>query len=211
MRKLLKNWLVIAAVILIIIFLLQKIIWLPSFNKIFKSRPVVIDNTPVLIKEINELAQLVTITAYDEVVVDSVKFNANELAVRTITGISLNPLQPPFERLVLIAKGKTVAGTDLKRLREGDVFIQKDSVSVQLPNARILDVIVNPSGFETFIETGEWSSDAVAKVKIKARDKMTGRALSNQILQKADAKSKLLLENFLRAVGFEKVHVKIKG
>ena len=41
--------------------------WLPSLKNI-RSQPVIIENTPVLIKEINEMAQLCTITVFDEVV-----------------------------------------------------------------------------------------------------------------------------------------------
>lgn len=210
MRKLLKKWLLIAALALIIIFLLQRINWLPAFGEIFKGKPLLIDNTPVLVKEINELAQLVTVTAFDEVVIDSLKFDANDLRLRTITGISLNPLKPPFDRLVLIAKGKIVAGTDLKQLKEKDIYAKNDSVSLHLPRAVILDAIVNPSGFETFIESGNWNQDAVTRVKMKARDKMVKRAMSNQILEKADAKSKMLMENFLRSVGFRKVMVAVR-
>jgi Protein of unknown function (DUF4230) len=210
MRRLAKKWLLIAGLILVIIFIFQRINWLPSFREIFGAKPLVIDNTPVLIKEINELSQLVTVTAYDEVVVDSVKFDANDLTVRTITGITMNPLKPAFERLVLIVKGIIVAGTDLKQLKNDDIFIKEDSVSVRLPRAVILDAIVNPSGFETFIETGEWNNDAVGKVKIKARDKMINRALSNKILEKAEAKAKFLMENFLKSSGFRKVDVGVR-
>jgi hypothetical protein len=211
MRRIAKKWLLIAALVLIIFFLFQRINWLPSFKEIFGVRPLVIDNTPVLIKEINELSQLVTVTAYDEVVVDSVKFDANDLTIRTITGITMNPLKPAFQRIVLIAKGSIVAGTDLKQLKAEDIFMKGDSVSVLLPPAVILDAIVNPSGFETFIESGEWNNDAVARVKVKARDKMINRTLSNQVLEKAESRSKILIENFLKSAGFKKVAVSVKN
>jgi hypothetical protein len=39
---------------------------------------------------------------------------------------------------------------------------------------------------------------------------MIARALEQGILQKADARSKMLMENFLRSTGFTKVNVMVK-
>ena len=88
-------------------------------------------------------------------------------------------------------------------------FFEGDSVSLLLPRAEILDAIMNPSDFETFSETGEWSSEAVTAVKVKARKKMIEKALQQGILNKADARSTALLENFLRGFGFRKVTIKM--
>ena len=70
---------------------------------------------------------------------------------------------------------------------------------------------MNPSDFEVFSETGEWSSEAVTAVKVKARQKMIEKALHQGILNKANARSIALLENFLRGFGFKKVTVKTAG
>jgi hypothetical protein len=112
------------------------------------------------------------------------------------------------KRIVIIGRGKLIAGVDLKKLNAQSVFVEGDSVSLLLPRAEILDAIMNPSDFETFSETGEWSSEAVTAVKVKARKKMIEKALQQGILNKADARSTALLENFLRGIGFRKVTVK---
>ncbi len=96
-----------------------------------------------------------------------------------------------------------MAGTDLFMLGENDIIVTGDSVSVRLPRARILDIIINPSDFSTFTETGEWSNDAVTRVKIKARRKMELRALQKNILPMAENRSKLLMENFLKSSGIQ--------
>ena len=88
------------------------------------------------------------------------------------------------------------------------MFVQGDSVSLLLPPAEILDAIMNPSDFETFSETGEWSSEAVTAVKVKARKKMIEKALQQGILNKSNTSSIALLENFLRGFGFKKITVK---
>jgi Protein of unknown function (DUF4230) len=210
MLRLYKNTLVFIAAILVIWFLLGKMKLMPSFNDIFGSKAVRIDETPILINDIKELAELTTMVSFDEVVVDSITADPTALAIKTITGLSLNPLSPGYDRLVLICKGSLKAGTDLATLDPNAIFREKDSVSLGLPPARILEITINPSGVETFIETGNWSAGAFEKVKIKARDKIRDRALSEDILGKANARSKLLMDNFLRQSGFTKVNVYTK-
>ncbi len=103
--KLFRNYILIIIAVILSVMLLQKVNILPGFNDIFKPKDVLIENTPLLIREIKELAQLITVTAYDEVVVDSAKASTMDV-VRAITGISIKPLSPPFDRLVIVARGK---------------------------------------------------------------------------------------------------------
>ena len=202
--------------IVVVLLLVGAVAWLfnkwssfPSFKNIFTSKPVVIDKTPILIKEIKTIAQLVTVTSYDEVVVDSLVFNkaaAIADAFRVLTPFAVLPsLQ---KQLVLICKGKVLAGTNLQKLRDENIVISYDTISLQLPHAEILEVIINPADFETFEEKGEWSDTEVTAVKMKARQKMIERALQQNILGKADNKAKLIMENFLRNAGYKVVVVK---
>jgi hypothetical protein len=133
-------------------------------------------------------------------VVDSIKESTDIL--HALTGISLKP-----DRIVIIARGSVQAGTNLRYLSENDIHVEEDSITVDLPPAEILEVIVNPSGFSTFSETGVWSPGAVNLVKAKAKRVMEYRAVQKNILQMAENRSKLLMENFLRSVGFKKVTV----
>ena len=209
-----KGWtryiLLIATVFVVLALLNMK--WLPSLKNIFRPQPVIIDNTPVLIKEINEMAQLCTITVFDEVVADSAVINmksAVDMLLPDLSGFANLPVTG--KRIVIIGKGRVVAGVDLKKLNERSISVEGDSVSLTLPAAEIADVIMNPSDFEVFSEMGEWSSEAVTAVKIKARNKMMERALERGILSKANTRSIVLLENFLRGLGFKKVRVYITG
>jgi hypothetical protein len=194
------KYITILLALVIFVILLLKTKMLPGFSDIFKPKPVLIDNTPVLIKEIRELTQLITVTSFDEVVVDSVKESTDIL--HALTGISLKP-----DKIVIVARGSVQAGTNLKYLTENDIHVEEDSITVDLPPAEILEVIVNPSGFSTFSETGVWSPGAVNLVKSKARRVMEYRAVQKNILQMAENRSRLLMENFLRSVGFKKVTI----
>jgi hypothetical protein len=200
-RRSLKKYLVIIASILLIIFLLQKINLLPSFSGLFKSKPVIIEETPVLIKEIHNLSLLTTISMYDEIVMDSLK--SKHLP-------SFPGLRPVPDKIVLIGKGTVIAGVDLKKINDNDVRIMKDSVTIRLPQPEIQSVIMNPSDFETFAEEGKWSPEEITQIKMRMRDKIGQRALQNQILAKAGQRSIMIIDNFVRTIGFKKTNITIQ-
>ncbi|MEO8110627.1 MAG: DUF4230 domain-containing protein [Ginsengibacter sp.] len=205
MKKTLQKYLIIAVSVLLLIFLLQKIKWFPSFKNIFRSQPVLIEETPVIIKEINTLAQLITITYSDEVVMDKIK-TGNGLPSLMSAGMNMI-LVPSSERLVIIGRGKVIAGVDLKKLQQNDVHTFGDSIHVNLPRAQILNTIVNPSGFETFDEKGEWTEAEVTELKVKIKNEITKRAVQQNILQQAGDRSKNIIETFLKSTGFKKVSI----
>ena len=201
MTRTIKKYLVIIAVLLVIIFLFQKLNWLPSFGNFFKSKPLTIDNTPILIKEINNLAQLITITSFDEVVMDSSKKS------KRLPGTFF---PPPDAKIVLIARGKVMAGVDLKNLKDQDITIDKDSITIKLPPAQVLNTILNPSDFETFSESGNWNTEEVTQIKIRMREKIIQRANAQNLLPKAEERCKMIMENFLRNLDFKKVEIIFK-
>jgi hypothetical protein len=208
MRRRLREIIVFALVVAAGLWLLKKFKVVPSLNDIFSSKPVVIDETPILIKEIKSIAQLVTMTAYDEVVVDSIIVTGVSSVVNSINRLSPVPMFPSIEtRLVIIARGKVLAGTDLKTLQKENFTIKEDTVTLRLPRAIIFDAIVNPSDFEVFEEKGKWTDQGVTAVKMKARQKIIERALQKNILGKANDKAKLVMENFLRSSGYKVVNV----
>ncbi len=211
MRRRLKRNVLIVAGLVIAIWLLQKLNIIPSAKDIFSSKPVVIDKTPILIKEIKSIAQLITVAAYDEVVVDSVIVDKGSKIGKIFNPFSPYPILPVVDkRIVLIGRGKVLAGTNLDNLKEGSIKVDNDTITLRLNRAVILDAIINPSDFETFDEKGKWTAEAVTAVKLKARQKMIDRALQHHILQKADAKAKAVMQNLLLSAGYKQVNVIIE-
>ncbi len=202
-----KKPLVLVLLAVLIIFIFQKLSFFSGLGHWFKAKPVLIDNTPMVIKEIKALAELNTATMYQEIVVDSTAI------VTTAMPAMLNPfslLPRPVilkKEIVLIIKGRITAGIQLNHLTEKDVFVKDDSVSITLPAATITDVFINPSGIETFYESGTWTNEEVTLVKQSAKRKLLEEAGRKQLLKKADAKAKVLLNNFLRVAQFKKIHL----
>jgi hypothetical protein len=141
-----------------------------------------------------------TIEYHDEVVVDSTRSNTRIL-----------PL-PPFiftsgASLVLIVKGKLMAGLDLQRLDSSYFSGNRDSISIQLPRAKLLEVIVNPTDVETFVERGTWNSEAFAVLKQKAAAQIIRNATAQGVLHRADEKARNLVMQLMLNAGYKKVTV----
>ena len=208
MSKFLKNILFIAAFTLLIIFVFQKVNILPSIKDIFSSKPVLIEETPILIKEMNALAQLMTVTYTDEIVMDTMKTGLGIPSLVPIIGGSL--LSPAMDKLVIIGRGKVIAGTDFKKIQEQDIVQTGDSIHITLPSSIILETILNPSDFETFIEKGSWKEAAVVSLRKKIKNELNSRAIKENILQKSDERTQIIIESFLKNAGFKKVEIDIK-
>lgn len=207
MRKVSKNIIILVIVVIAGIWIVKKKIF-PNLREVFSSKPIVVDETPILIKEIKSIAQLITVTSFDEVVVDSTVVTKSSALINSFNRITPVPLIPYVDkRIVLVVKGKVLAGIDLKLLNEQDIQVFADTVNIRLPKAIILDAIINPSDFETFDEKGKWQDAEVRAVKIKARDKMIERALQQDILAKADARSREIIKGFVLSAGYKYVTV----
>lgn len=187
----LKRPLVLIILVLVIIFLIKR---LNVFDGIFRSKPLIIDNTPLIIKEIKAIGELNTATLYKEVVVDS-------------SAKGLLPFSAKRE-IVLIVKGTVTAGINLNNVNDSTVYVKDDSVNMILPPATITNVIMNPSDIETFYESGQWNNSEITKLKLSARSILIREAAKNQLLEKADQKARMVIEQFLRGAGFTKINVR---
>ena len=179
-----------------------------KWQELFKKQPLLIDNTPLVITEVRNIAELQTAQLYAEVVVDSIVLSPENIAATALRSIGFPPVPRKEEKkIVLIVKGKVIAGINLKALANDSIFVKDDSVSIHLPPAIILDVITNPTDFETFIENGNWSDTEVQAVKNKSRKILLQKAAQQQLLKKAGAQSGAAIEQLMRSYGFRRVHI----
>ncbi len=209
-----KNWqrisLILVIVVGLLLWFLSKNSFFPSFKKIFDAKEVAIDETPLLIKEIKPLAQLVTITAYNEILVDSVMKTSQGERI----GAILNPLHfgkiLTSKKLVIIGKTMVQVGVDLQKLSDNDIIISNDSIHLALPAAEILDIILNPSGTEIFSEQGSWTNEAVVDLKQKIQKRAEAIILEQNLLMIAESRTKEVLQQFLQSAGYKHVTIQFK-
>jgi len=207
MSRMLRRIFLWIALIFILLLVVQRTMLFPSLRTLFQPKAIAVDETPLLVNEIRNITQLMTIEAYNEVVVDSTRFPFG-IPPRIFKNIPGNPLALfPTAQLVLIVRGKVVAGVDLKNFDKNKVQIQGDSLFIQLPRAVILDVITNPSDVETFVERGEWNEAAATILKSRARSRLVQQALAQGALQQADAKARQLVQALFKNAGYKEVIV----
>lgn len=204
--KAIRNILVFFLLLMAAWWVMGKMDILPSFGKIFAPKEVVIDQTPILIQQIRPLAQLVTITAYTEVTADTV--------AKTSIGERLRDVFNPFSikvkmnrELVIVGNVVVQAGVNLQKLTPQQLFISGDSISLQLPPAEILDVILNPSATDIFLEEGKWDNAAVINLKQKIGAKAVADVRARGVLLQAEERAREVLLNFFLAAGFTKVNI----
>ena len=73
---------------------------------------------------------------------------------------------------MIIAKGTVRAGVNLMDMTEEDIRFVADTAYIRLPTPQYLDIIVNPSDFEVFAETGKWTHGEMTDLQNKARQRL---------------------------------------
>jgi hypothetical protein len=168
-----------------------------GISDVFKSQPVVIDNTANVVEEVRRLAELTTASYYEENVI--VRKKARKAGIFGVKVVDIE------DELVLLVKGKVRIGFDLSKMQEKDIVVDSVSISLRLPEVQILDVITNPSGFETFSESGNWSHDEVTQYKNEVRAVIEKNAIANGTMEFAEKAGKERLTSFMQALGFKTV------
>ena len=135
-----------------------------------EKRPLTIDDTPVIVTKIRSLGELTTACYYDEMVLSRTKPNA--FSSSALGSLAEGLGKDVDDHLVLIAKGTVRAGLDLMDMSEEDVRFVGDTAYIRLPAPQYLDVIVNPSDFEVFAETGKWTHEEITGLQETARTRL---------------------------------------
>lgn len=188
------------AAVLLAVLLLLAVLFLTRGDR--RDRHVLtIQDTPVIITKIRSLGELTTACYYDEMVLSRTKQNAfSSSALGSLAREGLG--KDVDDHLVLIAKGTVRAGVDLMEMTEQDIRFVGDTAYIRLPAPKYLDVIVNPSGFEVFAETGKWSHEEVTGLQDTARQRLLMGADHYGLKSKAYAGAMDAVTDLLAASGY---------
>lgn len=173
-----------------------------AFTFLNSGRKLKIDETANIVTKIREIGEFTSMCFYEEVVIKEEK---SDRLSESDFGRMMN--LNGKDNLVLIAGGEMRAGFDLTQIGDKDIRVSGDTLFVNLPAVKILDVICNPSDIEVYEETGKWSHDQSVAVQAKAKEKILQDAMEMKILQKAEESGIAKISGLFRIFGYDKVIV----
>ena len=192
--RLLKN--------LVILLLIGGAVYL-VYALFFKESPedvLKIDQTPIHIESIRSIAEISTVNYKDEVVMDSVvRHKGNS----TWTWLDSRKMYDKYlnsnikRRLTLIVRGEVRYGVDLTDANY-DVRQTDDTIFIQLPKPKVLDVVVSPSKTEIFQEQGKWSDRERKSLESKAKAKLIANAKQMDLNAKTEKNMRRLMNQMIQ-------------
>jgi hypothetical protein len=145
-----------------------------------------IEETVIMVNNVKDISQLFVTSYYTEFTKDTIKNG---------------------KRLVLIAKGTVYAGVDLLAFDTSKVYIKKDSLGlkycrIKMPTPKIIDAVINPSGFEIFIDEGGFSHTDMQNLKHEAVMSLKQEAMKNGLIEIAKKRISNIFSEYLVNIGF---------
>ena len=193
--------------VLLAMLLVAAAIWaftgfgLLEFGRMLRGGQVHISlDQPTVIRQIRELQRL-----------ETVSYTVDKI----VSGERENPVLPSFlagDRLLLVVHGEAIAGVDLSKLQPSDVVVDRQSVSIHLPQAEIFTVRLDNAKTRVYSrDTGLFSTpdpNLEGEVRQEAERQIQAAALQDGILKTADSNARQTLTTLLTGVGFGNVVIR---
>jgi hypothetical protein len=164
---------------------------------VVEATPVILPNPVVIVEEINTLARLET-TSYT--FQDVLQIERNQDLLFGAFG----------ETLLFVAYGDVIAGVDLSKMQPADLqVVSPTTVIVHLPDSEIfLTDLDNERSYVANRDVGLFTNadpQLETLIRQEAEARMLEAAMSNNILDRADAEAEAFMRSFLLGLGFEEV------
>jgi Protein of unknown function (DUF4230) len=149
-----------------------------------------IQNTPVILKQVQTLSDLVTVKYVLEkvVILEDVKWYGEN-------------------RLLLVAHGIVKAGVDLQQIKPDDVRVDGKKVTIKLPQTKITDVYLDDRKTHVVDRTTgllrAFDKDLEQSARRQAVEDLRTAARYNGIFQDAEERARLQLTNLFHQLGLE--------
>jgi hypothetical protein len=168
-----------------------------DFKNPLAIKEVHVADTPLILDNVKEIAELFSAAYYSEIVLDTSRMEKGFLV-------------DTKKQIIIIAGGISHAGTDLSKLNNGNIRATDSSCTVTLPNAQIIRTIANPSEFVIFKEEGKWDPNEVQRLKVDCQKRLQENSINSDLIARANKRSISLFTDLLKGLGFKKVNVEIK-
>jgi hypothetical protein len=173
---------------------------------ICKQKKLKFVNTPAIIISIRKIAEFVTICFFEEKIM--IKRKPKKIFDNKFGHFIGDKLHNDdgivYDEVCLIAKGNVRAGYDLQEINPQDIQISNKILQIKLPSPKIIDVIINPKGWDFYVEDGDWSNTDIKEIQSTAKEIIKQDAIDLGILEKAE-QGKEKLKVLLMSFGFNDV------
>lgn len=112
------------------------------------------------------------------------------------------------DHLVCIYRGTLRLGIDMQEIREENISVSDDSLSISLPQVSLLDDrFIDEARTEIFFENGQWSAYAHDELYHRAKEQMKARALTTENRNRAQQLAEQQVRQLFQAMGYKHVAV----
>lgn len=167
------------------------------FSKAPPAPPPQIQNTALVLRQVQSLSELVTVKYVMEkvVVLEDVKWYGEN-------------------KVMLVAHGIVKGGIDLKELKEGDLKVSGKKISLTLPPAIVTDAYLDDKRTKVLERSTGVLRTFDKDLEQNARQQAVGAILKGAreigILKDAEDRARMQLENLFHRLGFDEVEIKTR-
>jgi len=110
------------------------------------------------------------------------------------------------DHLAYIYRGTLRLGIDMQNIREEDISVSADSISIHLPQVGLLDdSFIDETRTEIFFESGQWTADVHDELNRRAKEQMKARALTTENRRRAQQLAEQQIRQLFQAMGYSHV------
>lgn len=166
-----------------------------------------IENTQNIIVSIREIAELTTASYFSETVEEKRKRKkgadgkVGDLLDKVGANYAINDV------ICIIVRGVVHAGYNLKHINEEDFRYADDKLTIQLPPVEILDVIVNPTDCDPYMQHGHWSFDEITEIEANAKNKIKDEAIAAHLLEQAAKNGEKQIRALFLGLGYKDIEL----
>ena len=159
-----------------------------------------IDETPIHVEAIRVIAEISTVNYKDEVVIDSVIRHKGSSAWSLLDSKKMYDkyLNSNIKRrLTLIVRGEVRYGVDLT---DSNYTMRQtlDSIFIQFPKPKVLDVVLAPSKTEIFQEKGKWTDRERTGLELRAKAKLIANSKKMSLNAKTETNLRRLMNQMIQ-------------
>ncbi len=167
-----------------------------GISKIFNPETNIIADPTTIVHEIRAIARLETIQYSMEKVITA---ETNQGFFAFLVG----------DKLLFVAHGDVIAGVDMSKIEDGDLYVENEILYVRLPEAEIfIASLDNDKSYVYDREIGVFSQGEVGletQVRQAAEEEILNAALEDGILEQAQINAENYLFRLFRSLGYPEV------